>query len=255
MNESQSYSIVQYYADADRHEGLNLGVLLFDHDQKKVRSRFTRDFSRVLKLVSGLNKSFLQLALEEFEKRVQFEISGQTSISSLKRFQSMRSNNIRLTPIMPTFAVDAEEEIDRLFDELVGDDKATARRKKVGSELKAGLRGLNLLRFFDQNPEPVSLPRYNVRLKPDLTIRRDRFNLIEAARFDDPEIGIGEAGRHSLAGKALFSSLDMQLIIVGDFGEQSDDYFNSIQEDLEAANTKLYRLSDISGLARDYVFH
>ncbi|RKF13468.1 DUF3037 domain-containing protein [Roseovarius spongiae] len=256
MKRSQtSYSIVQFFPDSVREEGLNLGVLLYDADKERVLSRFSSDFSRIMKSSAAINKSFLNIAIDELKSRIDREIAKKPAFESLKRFQSMRANNIRLTPFLPTFAEDAEIEIERLYDDLVGDVERKPRKSKVAVKLKRELRRLNLLDRFDQNPQPISLPRYNLKLRPDLAIRRERYNLIEASRFDEPERGLEQAGKHALAGRALMKNLGMQLVVVGDFGEQSNDYVAAIKEDLARSNTSLFLINELGELAKRYTLH
>ncbi|MFP4405029.1 hypothetical protein, partial [Rhodosalinus sp.] len=173
----------------------------------------------------------------------------------LKRFQLMRSNNVRLTPMMPSFGRDGEAEVQRLFEELVGVAPRQPRRTKVSIRLKRELKRLDVLKMFDQNPESISLPRYSLILRPDLGIRREVYNVISAARFDDPERGIEQAGKHALEGRAVHKNLGMKLVVVGDFGEQPVDYFEAIREDLQQANTALYRMDNLEKLAQDYLLH
>lgn len=255
MNKAQSYSIIQFFPDTSRNEGINLGVLLFEQDSNRIYTRIKTDLSRLAKSSDEASLSFLKIAAEEFELRIKKEFLKNPAIETLQRFQSMRANNFRLTSVMPTFALNASVEVDRLFESLVGEDQKSERKQKVSAQLKSGLKSLNALSIFDNNPEPVNIPRYNIKLRPDLGQRRDVYNLIEAARFDDSEIGLEQAGKFSLAGKALESSLGMRLIIVGQFGDQSDDYFKAIKEDLAKANTALYRMDQLDVFARDFAMH
>lgn len=255
MKQASSYTIVQFLPDPDRQEAVNLGVLLYDADTARIFSRFVQDTSKIAARCVGSNKNFLNIAVGELKKRVDHGRYKSMSFDELKKFQSGRSNNIRLTPLLPTFSRDVEAEVERLFEALVGEADAVPRRPKVATRLRAGLRQLHALKYFDLRPEPVSLPRYNLVLRPDLAIRKSQLNLIEAARFDEPDIGISQAGKYALSGKALHSNLGMRLIVVGDFGAQSEDYYRAIKQDLEAANTKLYRMDQLSDLTRDFTIH
>lgn len=250
-----SYAIVQFLPDPDRQEGINLGILLYDEDEQRVHVRFSEDLSGKFRGSNDINKSFVFVALEELQYRLKREVEKQPSIEALKRFRAMRSNNVRITPFLPVFAYDFDEEVQRLFEALVGDSKKKTRKQRVSIKLKSGLKKLNVLEKFDQHPDPVSLPRYRLKLKPDLAIRRERYNLIEAARFDEPERGLEQAGRHALAGRALRENLNMSLIVVGDFGSLPNDYFAAIKEDLERSDTQLFRVDRLDDMATQFTLH
>lgn len=255
MEKNIAYTIIQFLPDPDRLEAINLGILLFDQRERRVHFRFTDDYSRITRSFSHVNKTFLNLAVGEIQERLKREASKPDALEALRRFQTMRSNNIRLTPFLPTFANRPMEELDRLYEELVGEISRKPRRQRVGQRLKVGLRQLHVLQNFDQNPESVSLPRYKLKITPDLAIRRESMNLIEAARFDEPDMGLTQAGRHALAGRALNQNLNMKLIVVGDFGDQPRDYYEAIKEDLERADTLLFRMDDLVEFAQAFAVH
>jgi len=252
---SLAYSLVQITPDAARGERVNVGIFVFDFGSGHVAHRFADDFARVSKLGNKHPDSFLRFALEELTARVEQEFRGPFSEKTIRRFVSTRANSIRMSNLEPVFGYDVGREVDRLFDELVGTHERKSRDTRVSTKLRQGLKRLDALKFFDNKPEAVSLPRYDIKIRPDLGIRRGRYNLIKAARFDDRDKALSDAGYHVLAGRALHDTLGMQLVVVGEFGDQSSDFAESIREDLSRSNTMLYRMDELPKLAQDFTVH
>jgi hypothetical protein len=65
------YSILQYSARPERFEFVNLGVFVFDRGQQRVHRKLSTNFDRVKKLFGDASPSFLELALEDYSKRVE----------------------------------------------------------------------------------------------------------------------------------------------------------------------------------------
>ena len=79
--------------------------------------------------------------------------------------------------------------------------------------------------------------------------------MIDAARFEPAEEGLAEAGKRALEGRALAGSLNNRLVAIGDFGDQPNDFFEAIRDDLERASTKLYRMDDLRPFADSVRLH
>lgn len=252
---SLAYSLVQISPDSVRGERVNVGVLVFDLETGAVVHRFSEDFSRVSKLGYKRSDSFLKFALDELKARVESEFSRPVDRQSLRRFINSRANNIRLSDLEPAFGPDAPTEAERLFEKLVGTRERQKRDTRVTVKLRSGLQKLGILNRFDNKPEPVSLPRYDIKLRPDFGIKRERYHLIEAARFDDRESALKAAGFHVLAGRAIHDTLNMKLVVVGDFGDQPSDFVENIRDDLARAKTALYDMNALGDMAQDYTFH
>lgn len=249
------YTIVQYRADPMRQEMLNVGVILFDASTGQVEARAATGFSRLQKAFSGLNVTFVKFALDDFVQQVRDRFLSSGSFQAIEDFRRLRSNNLHITPLLPTFADSIVQEAERLFEELVGDQPVQKRRSSVASKMRSELKRLRVLDLFDRHPEPIRIPRYNFVLKPDLGLRREKLELIAASRFDNADVGLKNMGELAFAGKALAKTERMRLIVVGDFGAQSNDYYNAIKEDLSASNTELFRLEEMNALASRVPIH
>ena len=254
MNNSDlSYAAIQFSSAPESFEALNVGVVVFNGQTGEMRAKTTEDFSRLVRFFGAVNNSFIRGALDDFVGRLQSELR----IGGLRNLEShriSRANNIRLTKFMPVFSLDIETAQESLFSELVGRDKPKKRSTRVGRRLKDGLTEMGILKHFDLNPETVTLPRFGVTLKPDLGIKKEKYTLIEAVRFDDPENGFAAAGMHALAGRALTkNNFNFQLVVVGDFGEQSEGFYNAVKEDLNLSNIPVFRLDSLPNFAAEIV--
>lgn len=246
MKAQTSYSVAQFSIDPDRRELLNIGVIVFDALEQKVHVKFTEDFSRIQKAFGRVDQKFLSTLCGELEVRLIEESRGTQPLEKLTSFQSSRSNNIRLTPFSPLFSDNASEDLERLFLQFVGGASAPSeRRRKVKFKLKESLAKLDVLSKFEQRPRPITIPRYKFKIRPDFGLRRERYQVIEAVRFTDKEESLRVAGFHALAGRTLAKGDTTRLVVVGEFDEDDRAFYNAIKDDLESADTKLYRMDQV----------
>lgn len=250
-----SYSIIQYSADPSKHETLNVGVVVFDPNNGRVLVELASNFQRLQKVFRDSNFEFLSLALEDFVSNLNSVFLEAGDLGEVEKFRRLRSNNLKLTPILPTYANDLEAEKDRLFRALVSEEPMRTRKSPVAASMRKQLKKFQVLELFDRKPEPVVIPRYDLVLKPDLAIRREKYKIIEATRFDEKGHGLEQAGKMALAGRALAKTDRTRLIVVGDFGSQPAGFYNAIKEDLVQSETELFRLEELSQLADSVRLH
>ena len=168
MNKSHaSYAILQYSPQPERFEAVNVGVMIFDHVKKRVISRVSNDLSRVKRLYKEVNKVFVLNAIGDFVSRVEHEFASAKSLQELQLFREKRSNNFHLTPIVPVISDDLDDQLSELFLDLVGDPIKAPRSERVSSKLRSALRSEGVMQLLDKRPEPVSIERYGVFLRPE----------------------------------------------------------------------------------------
>lgn len=250
-----SYAILQYSPQPERFEAVNVGVVIFDHARKRVMCRASDDLSRVKRLYKDVNKVFVINAISDFVSRVEHEFANAGSVGELQLFREKRSNNFNLTPIVPVIGHDLEEELSALFLDLVGDPVRAQRSERVSSKLRSALKSEGVIQLLDKRPEPVSIERYGVFLRPEYGFQNGHYNLVDAARFDNAEQGLAEAGKRALEGRALAESLNNRLVVIGEFGDQPNDFYEALRDDLSRADTKLYRLDNLGAFAESVRSH
>jgi uncharacterized protein with GYD domain len=248
-NKSASYAIIQYSPHPERYEFINVGVVVFDYEYRKIHRKVSKDFTRAKKVFGGVQKAFLNMALDDFVNRIAYEFAHSNSSKELSNFLGKRANSLRVTPLLPTVGNDAAAELEKLYSELIAAPKSRKRSKRVSLLLKHAFSNHGVLELLDKKPETVQLERYGVEIKAHYGFQNGHYNLINAARFDDPEAGLAEAGKLGLEGRALAETLEKRLIVVGDFSDHTGGFYNAIRDDLKRSSTTLYRLDEIQKLS------
>lgn len=251
MNEL-AYSIVQYSHEPERQERINVAVITFDLRSLKTHWSGLQSFGRLSTVFGRVNPSFLKASMEEFYERTAFEFTRGDGIKGVQKFRQTRSNNLFLTHPRPVIGASLSDVTKRLFIDAVEARGGGERRTKVGRQLKTVLEQRDVLKRFDRDPEPVSLPRYRAKVRADLAIRKREYTLIEAVRFDDVQGLLKKTGEQAFLGNALNTNLGMRLVVVGDFSGETLELFRTVKEDLQAANTELYRIDQIDPFVERY---
>lgn len=245
------YSILQYSARPERFEFVNLGVFVFDREQQRVHRKLSANFDRVKKLFGDASPSFLEMALEDYSERVEYEYIRSGLCLSAEEFNSKRAGIFQITPILPIVGENSSEVVDNLFSDLVESRIRPARAQKVSTLLTNALQGAGVLPLLQKRPKPVVIEKWGVSVKADFGYQNGTFNLIDSARFDDSERGLAEAGKRVLEGSALAETLEHRLIVVGAFGDQPQKFVDDMKNEFAAAKTKLFSLSEVNLLADD----
>lgn len=252
MGQSASYSIIQYSLHPERFEFINVGVVIFDPYKKRVLDKTGPDFGRIRKVFGSAQKSFLDLALKGFVDRIRHEYSPEAHIDKMHGFIEKRVNAFRMTPIMPVINENLDYELDALFSGFVAEPKFKIKSERVDIKLKNKLTSAGVIDLLDKKPKAVKLDRYGINIQAQYGFKNGVYNLIEAVRFDMSEDGLAKVGKLTLEGKALSETIDKRLMVVGQFNDSSNEFFDAAYEDLASARVKLFRLdSDIPELARE----
>jgi len=251
MSNNLSYSIVQFSPRPERFEFVNVGVLVLEMRQKRIYRKLTSDFGRVKKFFGDASPSFLKLALEDFSERVEYEFARRDFAISSEEFNSKRAGIFQITPVLPVNGKDAAEVAADLYADLVDAKIKQVRAERVSTRLTEAFKDAGVLSLLQRRPKAVLIKKWNVSVKADYGYQNGVFNLIDAARFDDSERGLAEAGKRVLEGRALAETLEHRLVVVGEFGDQSDTFVGSLKEEFSKANAKLFTLDEVSILAAE----
>lgn len=250
MNDnSMSYSIVQFSLRPERFEFVNVGVLVFDRRSARVVSRLSSDFARVRKFFEDASPSFLKMALLDFAERVEYEFGKKNFEISAAEFNSKRAGIFQITPVLPVAGTDADKVVAGLYSDLVEAKSQNKRVQHINTRLTEAFREVGVLPLLEKRPKAVLIEKWGVNIKADYGYQNGVYNLIDAARFDDAERGLSEAGKRVLEGRALAETLEHRLVVVGDFGDQPESYVSNIREELVDAGAKLFTLNEVSILA------
>ena len=254
MNDGNlNYSIIQFSPFPERFEYVNVGVIVVQGVGKKVSLRLTEDFSRVRKFFGEVNAIFLRRALHDFSERVSREFSRRSGLSTswIADFNSRRADLFQLTALNAVAGNQANVAAEKLFEELVAWHAPAKRIDRVNTLLTGAFRDAGVLWLLDKRPEPVFIDQYGVSIQADYGYQNGVYNLIDAARFDNPHRGLAEAGKRVLEGKALSEMMGRRLIVVGEFGSQPERFVENLRGDFENVGAKLFRLEEVNELAEE----
>ena len=246
-----SYSIVQFSPRPERFEFVNVGVLVFERQQRRIVSKLSSDFGRVRKFFGDASPSFLKVALEDFSDRVEYEFGRREFSISSEEFNSKRAGMFQITPVLPISGKNASEVAANLFSDLVEAKVKHVRVERVSTRLTTAFKDAGVLSLLERRPKAVRIEKWGVSVKADYGYQNGVFNLIDAARFDESERGLAEAGKRVLEGRALAETLEHRLVVVGDFGDQSNSFVDSLRDEFVKARAKLFTLDEVDILAAE----
>jgi len=126
MQERQlfEYAVVRVVPHVEREEFLNVGVVLLCSGQKFLQARFDWNEARLAGLCQKTDFKELKTYVDSFEKLCQGGKEagpiGQLGITERFRWlTAARSTVLQTSKVHPGLCVNAEETLDRLFEELV----------------------------------------------------------------------------------------------------------------------------------------
>jgi len=246
-----SYCIIQFSPRPERFEYMNVGVLVFDPKLPVSERRLSENFSRVRRFFDEAQPAFLKLALQDYADRVVHEYRAKSEAFNSDALNAKSAGIFRITRVLPVMGHDARLVADELFLDLI--EAAPARRKveRVNSRLTAAFRNAGVLSLLEKKPRPVLIEKWGVSIKADYGYQNGVYNLIDAARFEDGERGLAEAGKRVLEGHALSETLKHRLIVVGDFGNNPDGFVENVRVELADAGAKLFTLDEVNDLASE----
>lgn len=250
------YAIIQYSPVPERLEFLNIGMLLVVGAQNYVGIKFSSGMSRIERLFGKQSKTYLDAVKASLHFRLSEELSRNTSIEYLSEFSQKRANGIRLSAFMPIAVSDANEELKLLFRELVGEDEPVRREPRIRRKLRDCFLK-NGVEHYLQDPDPIDLPEYGIRVDVPFGYQNGCYNLIDGMRLSvAPGDSLREAGKRAMEGALIWkhfesASNQRRLVIVGDFAKQTPEFYKAVRDQLEESKVKLYRLDDLNPLVAD----
>lgn len=222
------YSVIQYCPDASRLEAANIGVLLLCPDIRFVRARTAAANDRIRRFFKGqpIDLKRVNAAKRAIERRVETDHERFRTPEDLVRFVETRGNDIVLTPPRPMKVLDAERELEQLFDELVGGRARRGGKRNDFPEVDAVFRRPSLQGrvLFDQS---ISVPVLERPLRVPYAYRNGVVNLVKPQRFARDEAqATSTAMRLAIEGDLLarhkIENQEHKLIVVPAFESDSE---------------------------------
>lgn len=124
------YSLVQFCPNPSRLEAVNVGVVLFCPEAEFLDARTSSSNRRAEQLVGrgNLERAALNAAKRSIERRLEVDRESFKNVEDLRKFIDTRGNSLKLTESRPVKVVDPAEELEKLYEELVGGVSLRKRR-------------------------------------------------------------------------------------------------------------------------------
>jgi hypothetical protein len=220
------YCLIQFCPDPSRAEAVNLGTLLFCPEAQFIAARMSRGNRRAAKLVGreGIDRASLNAAKQAMERRLDIDRDAFQTIEDLQRFVDTRANVLQLTAPRPMKVFNPEEELNRLFDRLVGGQPSRPERRVRLPELDElfhRLKQENRARL----KWSVRVPVLDRDLRVPYAYRNGTWNLVCPRRFPSEEgDAIHLAQQLAVDGDLLYRHTEQeegrkQLVVVPHFGQ------------------------------------
>jgi hypothetical protein len=238
-------------------EFLNVGVVLAVPEAEFIGVRFAESHGRIDRFFQHSQSSFLQHAKQGLARRLALEFSKGFQIEALESFAAKRANELRVSPFLPIAVDEPQIALDRLFYELVGEDKVHNRRPRMARVLKEAFVKASIFGLVEEKPDPVELPELGISIKAPFGYQNGAYNLIDGMQFSaDPGEALEKAGKRALEGALLWKQSQRdgpqkRLVVVGDFSGKPNSFYDAVGEQLEKSHVRLYRLDHIGPLVED----
>jgi hypothetical protein len=255
------YCLVQYCPDQTRLEAATIGVLLFCPERSFLKALTARDNRRIRQFFGreGHDWTRINSFKTAIEERIEVERPEIRSLTDLETFISLRANQFQITPPRPMRVTKPEDDLQRLFDEVVGgphrQQRARSFQRYVGDRLfKAGLKTK-----VRTNIEVV-VPIFNRKVSVPYGFQNGRFNLIQPVRFQagSPDHAMNTACRYAAEGRSLWENPDpafgpLKLVIVGKFRPQHPETEDDVRRILKlmGSHADLLATSELDRLIDD----
>lgn len=113
------YSIIQYFPNLARQEGVNIGLILHSPIHSFLKCQILSEVTPLLKFLKLTNQE-LEAYKDSIEHRLKFINNVNDSVhQQLENYINTRANKIQLTPLNSLRVTDPEKQLKELFEELV----------------------------------------------------------------------------------------------------------------------------------------
>ena len=180
------YSLIQYCPDLSRLEAANVGVLLFCPEPHFLAARTTDSIRRVRRFFGSADGDWQQIKAEvsAVEDRLATVGDQIRTPPELESFIATRGNAVQLTPPRPMKVVHPVQELEALFQRLVGGKPGPHRKKTLAiiRKVEQALTQQSVAPFIRSNVS-VTVPAFHRMLTVPFGFQNGRFNLIQPATF------------------------------------------------------------------------
>jgi hypothetical protein len=251
------YSLIQYCPDPSRLEAANVGVLLFCPALHFVKARLSRDNRRIERFFGHQDRELVRAHKQAVLDRLAVDAARFRTPEDLQDYAGRRANEIQLSPARPLKVGHPEEELEELFQRLVGEHEHRERGQRAKTRFgeaaaKAGIEPML------KKDVTVTVPTIGREVTVPYAYQNGRFNLIEPQRFDaaDSDTVFDRASRWAVEGQFLYEVPHpelgpLQLAVVAQFGEEGQAEEETVRTIFEKHSVRLYTFDELLALFED----
>ena len=119
------YAVIRVVPRVEREEFLNIGIVLYCAKQKFLQARYVLDEARLLAFCNKIDIDELKQHLCSFERICKGDKDGGPigTLDIASRFRwltATRSTVVQASKVHPGFCEDAQETLNKIFEQLVG---------------------------------------------------------------------------------------------------------------------------------------
>jgi hypothetical protein len=251
------YSLIQYCPDPSRLEAANVGVLLFCPALRFVKARLAENNRRIDKFFGHQDWDLVKAQKQAIVERLIVDAAHFRTLEDLQDYAGRRANEIQLSPARPLKVRNVEEELEGLFQRLVGDDEHRERGPRAKTLFRDAIEKAGIEPMLKKDVT-VTVPTIGREMTVPYGYQNGRFNLIEPERFDAPdsEAVFNKASRWAVEGQFLFEAEHpelgpLQLAVVAQFGEEAQAEATTVRTIFEKHSVKLFTFDDLTTLFED----
>jgi hypothetical protein len=248
------YSLIQFCPDSSRLEGVNVGVLLYSINEKRLEVLISQSNQRIRRFFGNQDWNLVNRAKLSIENQLRSQQF--LDINELESFISRRANIIQLTQPRPIAISDLAKDTKDLHERLVGREPIERRRRIDGyltdKFLAAGVVGLV------RKSVNIELPNLKKSIRVPYGYQNGRFNLISPVQFDLEFDGVlAKTGKSAIEGQLLYKSRhaefgDMRLLVIARFPKQVESETREfVRKTFEEHSVQLHTFDDLGPLVAD----
>ena len=248
------YSILQFVPDLERAEGANIGVVLFCPDKRFLDVKVSHNNDRVRHFFGGPNFDLQRIDLMKsgFAERVRNSANSIVSGDDFKLFIDTRANSLRLTDPRPIKVFEPAEELNKLFELLVGGRHKAVRQpitvQKIIRNFDGELKKRNISELVRRDVQ-IELPLFHKTETYPFCFHNGQPNLIKSAVFGiDAENVSQKACRLAVEGKNL-SDRNHKLNVIAGFSNDTLAERSIVKDVLAQFNITMFEESEAGKFA------
>lgn len=251
------YSVIQYCPDLGRLEAANVGIVLFCPELHFLDARVSSTNERITHFFGREGHDWKQInsfksGLADRIRHSSNEIKDQLSFAN---FIDLQANLMQLSRPLPCKVSERpRDDLDRLFNEIVGVEKRRITKRGMRRELEQKFESAGI---SDKIYEDVSVtvPILQKTVELPFGFQNGRFNLLTPVKFEaqSPDAIIATACKYAVEGRSLYYNPDrrhgdLQLVVIGKFRKSDRDSHLAVKRVLHEHSVKLFRFDRVPEL-------